>query len=531
MRVKVESGPPLPSLKAWFIVSPVATIYDLKATLCAELPALREGRVAAKDISLSLDGFELLDDSHVEVVRDGDLLTIKQTFALSNKHEPSSRKRARHSTERPHSIVAKSSPQPLPVKSGPDTQTSQQLLGADTSSSESSFDSSESDSDSTTSESDTESDSSSDSSSSASSEPSVERSTLKSRTAAAAPLLVKPPPKSVKADERESTKAAPASSNVPPGQGKPGTQSRNLRRRRKKQYEREPSQGDPHGVNDIPLGLRAATARSEPVASPQAPAPPTIMMASLSNKNKRKGFKQSMSAPLPKKIIFEGGEVPDTEAVLPFTSAPNAEVTATAPNLFPRLIPPSEKQENGQLPPNLFVTSIDVEEGMHPPRRKKNKQRPDPHVGEAQEVDRVILDYGESGDTISTQREQFNEYTAALAIQYAKGSLAPDLDWSFIDGNWETMPKVTSTSLLQRGILLGWKALAINPATFTPEFLLNVGRVTESGAKLTVQPLLRPGAVEVSFGSRLEEEEDGVGELEEEAFEWNDVFAGDWRII
>ncbi len=273
-------------------------------------------------------------------------------------------------------------------------------------------------------------------------------------------------------------------------------------------------------------------------------------MASLSNKNKRKGFKQSMSAPLPKKIIFEGGEVPDTEAVLPFTSAPNAEVTATAPNLFPRLIPPSEKQENGQLPPNLFVTSIDVEEGMHPPRRKKNKQRPDPHVGEAQEVDRVILDYGESGDTISTQREQFNEYTAALAIQYAKGSLAPDLDWSFIDGNWETMPKVTSTSLLQRGILLGWKvctfiyiycvdctttqigqALAINPATFTPEFLLNVGRVTESGAKLTVQPLLRPGAVEVSFGSRLEEEEDGVGELEEEAFEWNDVFAGDWRII
>ena len=73
MRVKVECGPPLPSLKVWFAVSAVSTVAELKHALCAELPAL--GHVSASDLTLTLDGFELIDASPIDVVRDGELIT------------------------------------------------------------------------------------------------------------------------------------------------------------------------------------------------------------------------------------------------------------------------------------------------------------------------------------------------------------------------------------------------------------------------------------------------------------------------
>lgn len=75
MRVKIECGPPLPSLKAWLIVPPVSTIADLKQTFCTDLPTLRHQHVDFSDITLFLDGFELLDISPIDVVRDGDLIT------------------------------------------------------------------------------------------------------------------------------------------------------------------------------------------------------------------------------------------------------------------------------------------------------------------------------------------------------------------------------------------------------------------------------------------------------------------------
>lgn len=78
--------------------------------------------------------------------------------------------------------------------------------------------------------------------------------------------------------------------------------------------------------------------------------------------------------------------------------------------------------------------------------------------------------------------------------------------------------------------LLHGQALAINPATFTPEFLLNIGRVTDCADALSLQPVHRPGAVEVSFGGPVEEEEE-EGLLEAETFEWSDVYSGDWRVV
>lgn len=78
--------------------------------------------------------------------------------------------------------------------------------------------------------------------------------------------------------------------------------------------------------------------------------------------------------------------------------------------------------------------------------------------------------------------------------------------------------------------LLRDKALAINPATFSPEFLLNLGRVTECADALTLQPLHRPGAVEISFGGAHEQEEE-YDLPEVETFDWAEIFSGDWRVV
>lgn len=74
MRIKVESGPPLGPLKAWFIVPAVPSVQDLKEALCADIAALHERGTSVDDFTLVLEGFELLDNSAIGVIRDGDLI-------------------------------------------------------------------------------------------------------------------------------------------------------------------------------------------------------------------------------------------------------------------------------------------------------------------------------------------------------------------------------------------------------------------------------------------------------------------------
>ena len=83
MRVKVEGGPPLPPFKAWFVVPSVSTVSDLKGALCASLPNLVHAHTSPEGITLHLDGFELLDDSPIDVVRDGDLITYASPSSIS----------------------------------------------------------------------------------------------------------------------------------------------------------------------------------------------------------------------------------------------------------------------------------------------------------------------------------------------------------------------------------------------------------------------------------------------------------------
>ena len=71
LRVRVESAPPLPPLKAWFPLSEdrYETVMDLQGELCSRL------KVKYSEIILALDGYELFTGSHIrDVVRDGELI-------------------------------------------------------------------------------------------------------------------------------------------------------------------------------------------------------------------------------------------------------------------------------------------------------------------------------------------------------------------------------------------------------------------------------------------------------------------------
>lgn len=251
-------------------------------------------------------------------------------------------------------------------------------------------------------------------------------------------------------------------------------------------------------MNNVPLGSRATAAEQNMEdafdnashddalpAPPQVRAiPPTIMMASLSNKNKRKGFKQAMASALPKKIVFAAPDAeltpPEPEpAPLPFQAASSSEVAAAAPNIFPRLVPPSEKQQNGQIPVNMIVTSIDVEEGLYPERKNKGKGKKKAEArgqlvrSETQEVERVVLDYGEADDgemeggsgnddMIPTQRTVAPEPELVKDADATEHSDLSPQTWALVEKKWETLPKIQDAKSVVTGSLVGWKVSPIN---------------------------------------------------------------------
>ncbi len=293
----------------------------------------------------------------------------------------------------------------------------------------------------------------------------------------------------------------PAENFTPPGHGKTATKNRNLRRRLKKHHERlaaEQASNGVFGVNNVPLGSRSTAIEQDIEASfdnaghddalpapPQVRAPPpTIMMASLSNKNKRKGFKQAMASALPKKIVFAAPDADEPEpAPLPFQAASSSEVTAAAPNIFPRLIPPSEKQQNGQTPANMIVTSIDVEEGLYPERKNKGKGKKKAEArgqlvrSETQEVERVVLDYGDADDgkvedgtgnddMIPTQRTVVPEPELVKDANATEHSDLSPQTWALVEKKWETLPKIQDAKSAVTGYLVGWKVSPIH-ATIT----------------------------------------------------------------
>ncbi len=64
----------LPGIRSWFNVDRENTVTSLKLSLCASVPTLRDAHIRAEDLVLTLDDFELLDDSPIHILRDGDLI-------------------------------------------------------------------------------------------------------------------------------------------------------------------------------------------------------------------------------------------------------------------------------------------------------------------------------------------------------------------------------------------------------------------------------------------------------------------------
>ncbi|THH16919.1 hypothetical protein EW146_g3796 [Bondarzewia mesenterica] len=408
MRVRITSSPPLPPLKAWFSLSVLpqdAFVSSLAQNLCSTVQALRACPTQRTRHRALLDDFELLPETLIDVLRDGDLIwyllfdLLALCTARLNEFAPAAASSPRE-TVKPTAILAQKR-NLSPTSSSSDDDTSD--------------------------------DSSDDSSTSSSSDPDSDSVVSSSETPPTALSTKKPVPK-----------VHPQTPHIPPGYGKPQTHSRNLRRRKKHQYEREAAQPAPASValtlstasaNALPIGIKTPIFTG---ASAMDGTPEPVAMMSLSNKNKRRGFKRSMAGSQPQRIVFNTDDGP-------------AAATSAPPSKLPRLIPPSEKQAMGLLPANMFVTSVDVEAGMSPrkgngawqldgeetqPRRKKRRK------------DAAEEDY-EAAEDIELP---YDDDQAASAAVVKEGP-----DWEEIEKRWETLERVQKGTPLRNGGLVGWK--------------------------------------------------------------------------
>ncbi|KAK0442283.1 uncharacterized protein EV420DRAFT_1727526 [Desarmillaria tabescens] len=388
-------------LKAWFPLTDDANILGLKTSLCSTVQVLKAAKIKPSELTLELDGFELLDElTTAGVVRDADLIVIK------GRRDGSSRKR-KAETESP---VARDAKRVKPVIVSSDSE--------DSTDSDSSTDSSSSDS------------SSSDSTSSDSS-PSV------------VSVKKKPPPSPVKQQN-----------HVPPGLGTQQTRSRNQRRRLKKKYEAEAANSTPptaprpkdlSSTNGVPLGRKTPTENEL-----------SLSMFSLGNKNKKKGFKRKLTLPATSKIVFQGQ--------------------------MPRLVPPSEREN---LPAYVFVTSVDVEADKWGKKEKKEA------------IEEVVLDYGE--EEVAEEEDAVDEEANKL--------------WEVAEANFDSYSILNQPDQNHVGSIVAWKALALNPITFSPEVSLHLARVMAVNAEnaYVISRLVRPGW------------ETGDEPTEDETIVWDDV--------
>jgi len=160
------------------------------------------------------------------------------------------------------------------------------------------------------------------------------------------------------------------------------------------------------GSNAIALGVAKSVHTPKP------------MMMSLKNKNKRRDFKNAIG--MPSHITFQDNEV--------------------APSPPTILVPPSER---GQLPPRLFVTSVDVEEDMWPRDKdqnwdRKQKKAQKESYGQAVNEADITLDYSRTPEEDSTAPISMLNYTA-------------------LENAWVGAPPIEKEAALPTGCVVGWQ--------------------------------------------------------------------------
>ncbi|KZT53376.1 hypothetical protein CALCODRAFT_520109 [Calocera cornea HHB12733] len=545
LRIRLTSHPPLPPSRVWYDLAPALlrrdTVRALKDDICRDVPAFAQAGVSAGEVLLDVEGFELLDESAVGILKEGDLLSVKARPQVNGKQIKRRRETEEGSTSAPKRRRIEPPPAVLPLP-----ENSRQLIPASAPksvSTESVEDSSEEESRSSE-----ESDGSSDSQGERESEEKEEEeaeeeesesssdSSSDSETSSADSPAALPKPATLHPAQTRNglTPQTPTpavlrtpAEPVPPGEGKPSTHSRNARRRKRRALLKGAGDGAVEGSGaalealevrrkvgvgagepaapslteavDVTLQLRemdtveheADGPEEQPFTLPydtpppsapsslQTPHPPQPEVgSSLSNKNKRKGFKKSMAGKHGQKTLFDSpGHSPGTE---------------TGPrNKRPRFVPPSEREG---LPGNVFVTSVDCA---------------------AREVVAVLpQERGGRGDGVTGGGGR-------------EGKEGTGLDWAQVERAWDGLKPVLSGEELTVGEVVAWKELGLNRLTFSPEIMLHLATVvavSEDGA-CTVLPIPRPEEVS-------QEEEDSLDAIEpptEQTLDASTIAQAGWR--
>jgi len=146
-------------------------------------------------------------------------------------------------------------------------------------------------------------------------------------------------------------------------------------------------------------------------------------------------------------------------------------------------IPPSQRT---QLPPNIFVTQVNVEQQSY-------------------------SHFLDEENNVSEPKIQ-----------------SDSLDWDEIEMHWDGHKKIEASDSLKPGSLVAWKAFGLDPLTLTPQMsVLHIATIESvESDHVTVVLLKRP----VKGGARL-----GMTSLDEDGEEVKltlaDAYSGDWRLL
>ncbi|KAF8996792.1 hypothetical protein BDQ17DRAFT_1513240 [Cyathus striatus] len=489
MRLRVQTQAPLPELKAWFIPDdpiPPLTIYDLKDALLHRIPQLKDARIRKRDLVLLLDDFELLNDTPFSAVRDGDLVCVK--LAASPKVLDAKRvsKRKRSSSQEEEIRATKR-------KITPPSQTRKQLLS------------------------------------------SHRHHVLSTKSAP-----FKTYPQNSRVAQSSNRKHTPPI----PRHAKP-----EQRRRLKHKYEKEESATGPavpkgaSAPNLVPLGSRS---EHDDVPAPQPQhrlskfrllwwwiqrsqeahigqlsyrrTSPHVHPAQQEQKERVQAIFRLRFCSYQNRLFNRHNSCP-----LHYSRS-RSTTTPTPPN------PPSELQSLGQIPSNMFITSIDVEEGLWEDHTKENRKK---KRGKRKDAEKFQAG---SGALIGTRMRVIPSirmwmwmmdlsmrgvrrrrmWMCCLTARRGAREKNNEFDWVYAEKMWEGGEEVSTLEQVVPDKLVGWMALAINPRTFSPEILLNVARIISTDAStVKVRPLLRPANGEAAFSFGL-----GDGEEEEVDYPW-----------
>jgi hypothetical protein len=232
-----------------------------------------------------------------------------------------------------------------------------------------------------------------------------------------------------------------------------------LKKRYAKNDEQPTAPPGSSSTNTQPLGLKLNPSgnHTPPMNATSAITPdgePTIFMASFRNKNKRPGFKKSMNKPLPQKIVFSVVEDAESHLSSPSTSNNVQPVDAAGDSLVIkplRLITPSEKQNRGELPSNIFVSMVNVEEGLTQMRQERKQESFD------EEADDWAYDIDEGCCYNGEQSQKGDHRSENLTNDIWVDNLTLCLRRA--EEEWESSAKLTGFSELKPGQIVGWMVI------------------------------------------------------------------------